>query len=273
MAALGGDDEQSLWVLPLSAAAAADARPLRALPTRPGWSFEPKWDGFRAIVRTGVDYTVRSRRGWRMTEHLPEFASASVRGVFDGEIVAFGNDGRPSFERICRRILQRDSSVPVTLIVFDLLELDGEPTLRLPYRERRETLEGLTLPPGSHLCSRFDDGAALWASVVAHRLEGVVAKRLKDAYRPGERTWIKKKNREWPRYEGAIRTISVDSAKKTSRSSRQCSGERMIRRMAGRPNVPTVESGLEPSPAAHFNNQGSRRAVSTLSPRPFPARW
>jgi len=64
------------------------------LPTPPGWSFEPKWDGFRAIVRTGDDYAVRSRRGWRMTEHLPEFASASVRGVFDGEIVAFGNDGR-----------------------------------------------------------------------------------------------------------------------------------------------------------------------------------
>jgi hypothetical protein len=42
-----------------------------------------------------------------MTELLPEFSSLPVRGVFDGELVAFGNDGKPSFERICRRILQR----------------------------------------------------------------------------------------------------------------------------------------------------------------------
>jgi ATP-dependent DNA ligase len=44
-----------------------------ALPTTAGWSFEPKWDGFRAIVRSGEDYCVRSRRGWQMTELLPEF--------------------------------------------------------------------------------------------------------------------------------------------------------------------------------------------------------
>lgn len=54
------------------------------LATGRGWSFEPKWDGFRAIVRTGDEYTVRSRRGWLMTELLPEFASLPVEGVFDG---------------------------------------------------------------------------------------------------------------------------------------------------------------------------------------------
>jgi ATP-dependent DNA ligase len=58
------------------------------LPTRPGWSFDPKWDGFRAIVRTGNEYAVRSRRGRSMTDLLPEFATVSVRGVFDGELVA-----------------------------------------------------------------------------------------------------------------------------------------------------------------------------------------
>jgi bifunctional non-homologous end joining protein LigD len=170
------------------------------LPTRPGWSFEPKWDGFRAIVRTGDDYTVRSRRGWLMTEHLPEFASLSIRGVFDGELVAFGNDGKPSFDRICRRILQRDRSVPVALVVFDLLDLDGDPTMRLPYRHRRELLESLDFA-GCQLCPRFDDAPALWQAVQEHRLEGVVAKKLDERYRPGERTWIKRKNPEWPRYE------------------------------------------------------------------------
>jgi ATP-dependent DNA ligase len=77
---------------------------------------------------------------------------------------AFGRDGRPSFERVCRRVLQRDTAVSVTLIVFDVLELGGEPTLRLPYGERRAILESLEFGRGCHVCPRFDDGQALWAS-------------------------------------------------------------------------------------------------------------
>lgn len=50
------------------------------------------------------------------------------------------------------------------------------------------------------LCPRFDDGAALWHAIRQHQLEGVVAKRLNEPYRPGERTWIKRKNPAWPRY-------------------------------------------------------------------------
>jgi bifunctional non-homologous end joining protein LigD len=99
------------------------------LPTRPGWAFEPKWDGFRAIVRSGERFEVRSRRGWRMTELLPELKRIPVEGVFDGELVSLDRDGRPSFERVCRRMLTRDATVPVTLVVFDVLELDGEPTM------------------------------------------------------------------------------------------------------------------------------------------------
>lgn len=108
------------------------------LPTGSGWSFEPTWDGFRAIVRSGKDYCVRSRRGWHMTELLPEFASIPIEGVFDGELVAFGADG---------------------------------------------------------FCPRFDDGAALWESVRDRGLKGVVAKKLSEPSRPGERSWIKRKNR------------------------------------------------------------------------------
>jgi bifunctional non-homologous end joining protein LigD len=180
------------------------------LPTRPGWSFEPKWDGFRAIVRIGNDYCVRSRRGWLMTELLPEFATLPVRGVFDGELVAFDTDGRPSFHRVCARMLHRDASVPVALILFDVLELNGAPTLRLPYRERHELLESLTFGNGCHLCPRFEDGTALWRSVVERRLEGVVAKRLSEPYRPGERLWIKKKNPGWPRYEAEREAVIRD---------------------------------------------------------------
>jgi bifunctional non-homologous end joining protein LigD len=52
------------------------------LPTRPGWSFEPKWDGFRGIVRTGEDFAVRSGRGWNMTERLPELRCRTRAGWF-----------------------------------------------------------------------------------------------------------------------------------------------------------------------------------------------
>lgn len=103
--------------------------------------------------------------------------------------------------RICRRILERDGSVPVALVVFVALELDGETTDRLPYRRRRELLEALGFAGPYQLCPRFDDGAALWQAIREHRLEGVVAKRLHEPFWPGERTWIKKKNPEWPRYE------------------------------------------------------------------------
>jgi hypothetical protein len=105
--------------------------------------------------------------------------------------------GDRSHGRRCRRILHRHPSVPVAFAAFDVLELDGGPTVRLPYRERREIVESLTSGRGVQVCPRFDEGPALWASVLEHPLEGVVAKRLNEPYRPGERSWIKRKNRAW----------------------------------------------------------------------------
>lgn len=68
------------------------------------------------------------------------------------------------------------------------------------YRERRAILELLSLGSGCHVSPRFDDGAALWDSVCERRLEGIVAKRERDPYRPGERGWVKQKNPGWSRY-------------------------------------------------------------------------
>jgi bifunctional non-homologous end joining protein LigD len=183
------------------------------LPTGRGWWFEPKWDGFRAIVRSGDDYRVRSRRGWQMTELLPEFASLLIEGVFDGELVAFGEDGLPSFKRLSRRILHGDSSIPVVLILFDVLEIEGLPTLHQPYRERRAILELLSFGGGCHVSPRFEDGAALWESICERRLEGVVAKRERDPYRPGDRGWIKQKNPGWSRYEAERESVTRQRAR------------------------------------------------------------
>ena len=171
--------------------------------TRGDWSFEVKWDGFRAIVSTeGEPLRVRSRRGWNMTELVPELTALPIPATLDGELVAFGPEGAPDFPLLCERMLMRRPGVAVTLMIFDLLSFEGEDLTRAPYSERHTQLEALDLN-GVHWQTpeTFDDGEALFEAVCAHELEGVVAKRRSSAYRPGERGWVKTKNREYWRYE------------------------------------------------------------------------
>jgi len=181
------------------------------LPTRGAWAYEVKWDGFRAIVSTEGPLRVRSRRGWNMTEHVGFLEQLPVRAVLDGELVAFGEDRKPDFERVCERILFRHAEVLLTFVVFDVLSVDGEDVRREPYRERRQILEGLGLDgPQWKVPQTFEEGEALWSAVCEHELEGVVAKRLHEPYLCGERSWVKVKNRSYWRYElereGALRT-------------------------------------------------------------------
>jgi bifunctional non-homologous end joining protein LigD len=117
-----------------------------ATPTRGHWSFEVKWDGFRAIVSTeGAPLRVRSRRGWDMTPLVPELSALPAAATLDGELVAFGPDGAPDFPLLCERMLMRRRHVHLTYIVFDVLSLDGESLMRAPYSERRAQLEALNL--------------------------------------------------------------------------------------------------------------------------------
>lgn len=172
------------------------------LPTRGDYAFEVKWDGFRAIVSTEDGLRVRSRRGWDMTEHVGFLAELPVRAVLDGELVALDEDGKPDFPLVCERVLMRRRTIPLTLMVFDVLCLDGEDVSGQPYIERRRILEGLGLDgPYWRTPDVFDDGQALWDAVCEHELEGVVAKRRTSRYAAGERGWIKTKNRDYWRYE------------------------------------------------------------------------
>jgi bifunctional non-homologous end joining protein LigD len=171
-----------------------------------------KWDGVRAIavVRDGAVRLV-SRNGNDVTPAYPELqgiadALAPHDAVLDGEIVAFDASGRASFEVLQSRMHVRDAravarlaaETPVVYMIFDLLELDGEPLVRLPYRERRARLDALALR-GPHWqtppAAEDDPDAALEAS---RRLgfEGVVAKRLDAPYEPGRRSpnWVKVKH-------------------------------------------------------------------------------
>jgi len=168
---------------------------------RGDYAYEVKWDGFRAFVSTVGRLRVLSRRRWEMTPHLPELQALPHGLALDGELIAFGDDGKPSFPRLCERMLHGNDEIPVMFIAFDVLHAGGEDTLRLPYHRRRAMLDALDFR-GDHwsTCSSDEDGDALWHAVCKLELEGIVAKRRSGQYRPGRRDWIKVKNRDYWRY-------------------------------------------------------------------------
>jgi bifunctional non-homologous end joining protein LigD len=146
-----------------------------------------------------------------VTASYPELGAiaeglAGAEAVLDGEVVALDDQGAPSFQRLQRRMhvsgpnltrrLRED--VPVSYVIFDLLYLDGETLLELPYAERRARLEALALEGDAWRTPSFHvgDGAALLGLTRSQGLEGIVGKRLDSKYRPGKRgrEWIKVKN-------------------------------------------------------------------------------
>jgi bifunctional non-homologous end joining protein LigD len=182
------------------------------LPDGDGWAFEIKWDGVRAIgYAEGGRLRLASRRATNITARYPELrelgrALGTHEAVLDGEVVAFDDSGRPSFQRLQRRMhLTSESQVrrlsvsePVVYIIFDLLFLDGRSLCEAPYEERRARLKelGLNGPAWQTPAHHVGDGAALLAASRAQGLEGIVAKRLDCPYTPGKRThaWVKVKN-------------------------------------------------------------------------------
>src|SRR3954452_15764826 len=172
------------------------------IPTDQGWSFEVKWDGFRALVSTEDGLKVRSRRGWNMANLLPELDDLPAGLVLDPELVAFNSDGDPDWPLLCRRVLHGERRIPIRLMLFDLLALHGECLLKRPYAERRAQLDSLALRGTAWMTPEaFDDGAALYSAVCDRGLEGIVAKQLGSSYRPAKRGWIKIKNPNYWRRE------------------------------------------------------------------------
>src|SRR5436190_3705353 len=183
---------------------------LSTLPSNPKpYSFEFKWDGVRAITYfDGRNLKMESRNLLDITPRYPEVHALTKelekrRVILDGEIVALDKEGRPSFPLLQQRMHVRDAgavrmlmkSVPVYYMIFDVLYLDDQVTMPLPFNKRRELLEGLLLSGESWRTSPAieGEGQSMYDTAVAHAMEGIVAKKLDSAYEPGRRSpnWLK----------------------------------------------------------------------------------
>jgi bifunctional non-homologous end joining protein LigD len=173
------------------------------VPTGADWQHEVKWDGMRVLVdvRRGAA-RLASRNENDATVSFPELAALPVDDVLlDGEVVAFA-DGAPSFAALAERMhvsradraLRLAERMPVTLLVFDLLRVDGRDLMDEPLSVRRDALTALDLnddrcqtPPA------YDDGQMLFDATLQQGLEGIVSKRVTSRYRPGLRSkdWLK----------------------------------------------------------------------------------
>ncbi len=187
------------------------SRAAAALPAGEGWQFEPKWDGFRTLVfRDGAEILLHSRDSRPLNRYFPELlaplaAALPERCVLDGEIVIVAPSGL-DFEALLLRIHPAESRVkllasqsPASYVAWDLLALGDEDLRDAPLAVRRERFEQVLAnsEPPVHLSPATRDRALAgdWFSrFEGAGLDGVMAKRLDEPYRPGERTMIKVKH-------------------------------------------------------------------------------
>jgi ATP-dependent DNA ligase len=176
------------------------ARSRTELPTGERWSYEPKYDGFRAIAFVdGESVTLQSRGGKPLSRYFPELSFPPGRYVLDGEIVIDADDGGQDFGALQQRIHPAQSRIemlaektPARYIAFDLLADGDESLLSAPFADRRAALERLA---GDRIdvtpVTREPADAEPWL----RSGEGVVAKEIEAPYRPGERVGMVKVKR------------------------------------------------------------------------------
>ena len=187
-----------------------EAKVQAELPRGEAWQYEPKWDGFRAVVfKDGDEIVIHSRNAKPLTRYFPELVPAiqkikPARVVLDGEIVIFTGYGT-DFDAMQLRIHPAASRVnmlakeqPSTFIAFDVLADGEESLLDRPLRERRQRLEQLLGPSPESInlspVTRDREVAIGWLKEYRGTgLDGIVAKRVDGVYKPGERAMIKVK--------------------------------------------------------------------------------
>jgi ATP-dependent DNA ligase len=194
------------------------ARSAKKMPAGDGWAYEPKYDGFRALVFSGGDEPeepfVQSRGGKPLGRYFPELDLPPGDYVLDGELVILDGDGAEVFDALQNRIHPAESRIerlagetPARYRAFDLLAREGASLMELPFAERRTALADLVSGapgavaegPGGWTAGSVEltpltldpDAAAPWLESG----EGVIAKRLDAPYAPGKRTSMVKVKR------------------------------------------------------------------------------
>jgi ATP-dependent DNA ligase len=177
----------------------------KQLPEGEGWAYEPKYDGFRAVVfADGDDVFVQSRNGRPLSRYFPELRFGGGRYVLDGELVITGGDGVEEFDALQNRIHPAESRInmlaeqtPARFRAFDVLAEGRRKLLKEPFEERRAALEALV--------NGLDDAGSIELTPLVRDAgrarplldsgEGVIAKELAAPYRPGERKGMVKVKR------------------------------------------------------------------------------
>jgi ATP-dependent DNA ligase len=207
-----------------------ESKAVAELPSGDVWQYEPKWDGFRCLVfRDGKKVSLRSRNQRLLNRYFPDlvegFAALPInKFVLDGEIILRIN-GHSSFEDLQMRLHPAASRVeklaketPAGFVAFDMLVDPENHDLRSkPLKTRRAELEDFHKRIGKHVFLQLSPAArslktALdWLKKVGHGLDGIVAKRLDDDYRPGERAMFKYKL--WKSVDCVVAGLYLDEDK------------------------------------------------------------
>jgi len=187
--------EAPAFVTPMAAQA------VKELPEGDAWLYEPKLDGYRALLlKDGPRLQILSRNHKDLTQTYPRVAAAGQRlnakqAVIDGEIVALAEDGRPSFQALQHRGAHPGHQI--VFYAFDVLHLDGRDLMNDPLIKRRARLPKIVGADGTIRLSRDLPGSVpdIIRTLQAAGIEGVVAKRKRSTYQPGERSgdWVKLK--------------------------------------------------------------------------------
>ncbi len=173
------------------------------------WMWEPKLDGYRVLAFIDKKVNLKSRRGLELARQFPglaaELAGQGPGMILDGEIVAFDESGKPSFNALQNRfqlkaerdIAAAEKGTPVVFYAFDLLHFAGVDLRKAPYADRRRYLAQCLLPsPRVQLVHASEDGIELYAAALASGFEGVIGKRKDSRYETGKRSgaWLKVKS-------------------------------------------------------------------------------
>ena len=191
--------KKSLPTRPANFIESMECLPVSEVPEGPEWTYELKLDGYRLeVVQHERETTLYSRRRNILNKKFP-YIAAALKGlpdgtVIDGELVAFGTDGRPDFNMLQNF---RSAEANITYYAFDILVHKNRDLTMLPLSERREILRTVIKPAKHVALSEVSDQTAteMLKFVRSHGLEGIIAKRSDSVYQPGQRTGAWSKHR------------------------------------------------------------------------------